>query len=266
MRRRLLFVTALMITLVAAATTTNRQAEGAFQGLNAAPSFAAAKSYAAGPDPVAAANHAAQPQNRFHHAYSPAETGGTDIYTMSADGSGQANLTNDPNSNDGFPAWSNDGAKIAWTQIANSTSDAEIFSMDADGTDRRDLSNDPATADFDPDWSPNGTLIVWARASVRATRHLGDALGRNEPDAADVRWVVRRNPSWSPDGTKIAFARSIGGPDDIFVMNADGSGVTNLTNVPTPRTTARHRHPTARGSRSLVAKRSSPWTPMAPTS
>jgi hypothetical protein len=32
-------------------------------------------------------------------------------------------------------------------------------------------------------------------------------------------------PSWSPDGTKIAFTR----PDEIFVMNADGSGQTQLT-------------------------------------
>jgi FG-GAP-like repeat/PASTA domain len=56
MRRRLLFVTALATILVAgAATTADRQAEGAFQGLNAAPSFAAAKSYAAGPDPVSVA-------------------------------------------------------------------------------------------------------------------------------------------------------------------------------------------------------------------
>jgi hypothetical protein len=55
MRRWLLFVTALATSLVAVATMANRQAEGAFQGLNAAPSFAAAKSYAAGPDPVSVA-------------------------------------------------------------------------------------------------------------------------------------------------------------------------------------------------------------------
>ena len=34
------------------------------------------------------------------------------------------------------------------------------------------------------------------------------------------------SPAWSPDGTRIAFSRS----SDIYVMNADGSGVTNLTN------------------------------------
>jgi WD40 repeat protein len=36
------------------------------------------------------------------------------------------------------------------------------------------------------------------------------------------------NPSWSPDGARIAFDRSA----DIHVMNADGSGVTTLTNNP----------------------------------
>ena len=37
---------------------------------------------------------------------------------------------------------------------------------------------------------------------------------------------------WSPDGTKIAFVRFYGGAGEIFVMNADGSGQTNLTNDP----------------------------------
>ena len=41
------------------------------------------------------------------------------------------------------------------------------------------------------------------------------------------------DPAWSPDGTRIAFAR-LDGPDNynIYVMNADGSGVTRLTAEP----------------------------------
>jgi hypothetical protein len=34
------------------------------------------------------------------------------------------------------------------------------------------------------------------------------------------------DPAWSPEGTRIAFARD----GDIYVINADGSGETNLTN------------------------------------
>jgi hypothetical protein len=37
-----------------------------------------------------------------------------------------------------------------------------------------------------------------------------------------------RNPAWSPDGTKIAFMRD----GDIWVMNADGSGLVQLTTDP----------------------------------
>ena len=41
-----------------------------------------------------------------------------------------------------------------------------------------------------------------------------------------------RDPSWSPDGEKIAFDRSdfTGESREIYVMNADGSGQTRLTN------------------------------------
>src|SRR5205085_1311417 len=40
------------------------------------------------------------------------------------------------------------------------------------------------------------------------------------------------HPRYSPDGSKIVFQRSTDGQPDIYVMNADGSGVTQLTNNP----------------------------------
>ncbi len=39
-------------------------------------------------------------------------------------------------------------------------------------------------------------------------------------------------PTWSPDGARIAFCAGRDGNNEIYVMNADGSGQTNITNNP----------------------------------
>ena len=39
-------------------------------------------------------------------------------------------------------------------------------------------------------------------------------------------------PEYSPDGSKIAFVSGRDGNGEIYLMNADGSGVKNLTNDP----------------------------------
>ena len=44
--------------------------------------------------------------------------------------------------------------------------------------------------------------------------------------------VNAETPEWSPDGTRIIFSAfgASGNGFDIFVMGADGSGITNLSN------------------------------------
>jgi TolB protein len=39
-------------------------------------------------------------------------------------------------------------------------------------------------------------------------------------------------PAWSPDGKKIAFLSERDGNPEIYVINADGSAQTRLTNNP----------------------------------
>ena len=79
-----------------------------------------------------------------------------------------------------------------------------------------------------PAWNNNATYL-----SYTANNHLykvkanGSALVQltNRPNLDNGR------QEWSPDGTKIAFSDSdaSGNPMDIWVMNADGSVLTNLT-------------------------------------
>jgi TolB protein len=58
-----------------------------------------------------------------------------------------------------------------------------------------------------------------------------DPQGNNLRSLGDL---FVEHPSWSPDGKRIAFMsqtfEAAGGNHEIFVMNADGSGVTRLTN------------------------------------
>ena len=44
-------------------------------------------------------------------------------------------------------------------------------------------------------------------------------------------------PTWSPDGRRIAFISNRDGPDQLFVMHADGTGVVRLTSGNTERDT-----------------------------
>ena len=90
--------------------------------------------------------------------------------------------------------------------------------------------------DRGPSWSSDGTKILFERGRPRDIFAMNaDGTGKTKL-TADPAWDFV--PQWSPDGGRIAFVRVIPGPGDsphggdeeIFIMNADGSGVKRLTN------------------------------------
>ena len=124
---------------------------------------------------------------------------------MNADGSGLANLTNDPSS-DSEPTWSPDGTKIAFSTNRGPTGDMEIFVMNADGTNPVNLTNSPAN-ESDPDWQPvQGT----PRSGPGPRAVLQGAEPRREEDrtgalaAAEGR--LRRQ---APSSTRARSAREV---------------------------------------------------------
>ena len=104
----------------------------------------------------------------------------------------------------------------------------EIFVMNADGTGVTQLTH-TTVHNFDPIWSPNGNQIAFGRVSgcfCAFSVVVINADGSGEKVLTDNGFPG----AWSPDGKRIVFASDRdGGRLQIFVMNADGTGVTQLT-------------------------------------
>ena len=203
-------------------------------------------------------------------AFAVNRDGDSDIYVMNAnDGSGVTLLTKDMevSAEDGSPVWSPDGERIAFisNRPVGEGDDAryvgqQIYVMNADGSGVDMLTNPLYDWEYVDDWyygsfrydysnylswSPDGQRIAFA------VNRDGDydiyVMNANDgsgvtPLTKELEFVAEdRSPAWSPDGERIAFTsnhRFIGEGDDaryvgeqIYVMNADGSGVTPLTNL-----------------------------------
>jgi Tol biopolymer transport system component len=190
----------------------------------------------------------------------------SNIWTMNPDGSSQTPLTKlTAGGADSFnPVWSPDGGKIAFrsaraldgSDAANINFTQNIWVMNADGSSPTPLTKLTAFAanSLHPVWSPDGSKIAF-----QSQRALNGSDAANANSTENI-WVMNADgsspapltkitasagdsftPAWSPDGSKITFAsaRALDGSDaantnttdNIWVMNADGSGVAPLTKV-----------------------------------
>ncbi|HXF98945.1 MAG TPA: hypothetical protein VNJ46_10075 [Gaiellaceae bacterium] len=110
----------------------------------------------------AGAAGAAFPGENGKIAFTSNRDGNLEVYVMNADGSGQANLS-DNAAADLQPAWSPDGSKIAFT--SDRDGNLEVYVMNAaDGSGQANLSQNDATLNFDPAWSPDGSKIAFTRS------------------------------------------------------------------------------------------------------
>jgi len=156
-----------------------------------------------------------------------------DLFVMKADGTDVVRLTTN-GSNEFSPDWSPDGTKIAYESDRDDPRPVtcfpncafKIYIMNADGTDERRLMNLPGLEGH-PDWSPDGKRITFhadRNGDGKSEIYVVPVEG-GEPclvvgDASD-----NTAPDWSPDGKMIAFDSDRDGDLDVFVVNADGSGL-----------------------------------------
>ena len=155
------------------------------------------------------------------------------VFAMNADGTEQTQLSSGDNF-DFDPTWSPNGQRIGFNRFPTDFSTSDILLMNADGTGLTNLTND-APYDFGAIWSPNGKQIAFASNrdgtdDAYVINVDGSGLKRLTTNA-----YVNAVTAWSPDGKQIAFSSYrdyvIGpvGDLELFVMNADGTNITQLT-------------------------------------
>ena len=127
-----------------------------------------------------------------------------DVFIMDANGSNEQNLTNGPDSYDGYPSWSPDGEWIAFESTRATPedfeppaydreriSDFDIWVMRADGTDPRNVTANLETLEKFPDWSSEGVVYTRDGAIV-----VTNPDGSIELDVSEETGLFGQFPAW----------------------------------------------------------------------
>lgn len=155
-----------------------------------------------------------------------------DIFSMSADGSGESvNLTNSPEK-DTQSAWSPDGSQIAW--LSGEDGNWNLFVMNADGSNKKQLTNDGRV--YDATWTVDGQIFThWDNPDVGCMNCVMDADGSNIKDAGGKGEIQRYLPFWTLDGHRVELAAvdMLTGDNEIYLVGEIYPDIFfNLTNNP----------------------------------
>ena len=142
------------------------------------------------------------------------------IHVVDIDGLNRTQITK--NADMRAPAVSPDGKRLAY--LSKLSCNYEIWVMDIDGSNQTQIT-DTNIDKGAPAWTSDGEQIVYSLDGdiwkVDTESKIPAILKDNE--------FNNYNPVFNPEGTKMAFVSDKEGSKDIWVMNADGTGMEQLT-------------------------------------
>ncbi|HXH27805.1 MAG TPA: hypothetical protein VNL37_02100, partial [Candidatus Polarisedimenticolia bacterium] len=153
-----------------------------------------------------------------------------DIYTQRVGGRNATPILNDPQRNERAPAFSPDGA---WIAFHEADTDGGIFVAGATGESVRRVTE----FGFHPAWSPDGRRLAFTTEEIfdPSTRQGDASLYVVDAGGGTPRKVVEGDavqPSWSPSGRRLLYWSNTGGQRDLFTVSAAGGDRVPLTNDP----------------------------------
>jgi Tol biopolymer transport system component len=164
-------------------------------------------------------------------AFANDQSGVSEIYLIKTNGEGLINLSQRDNAQT-FDDWSPSTDRL----LVSASSEVGISPLITDPERNTPQSlTDRSFPAGGGRWSPDGSKIaLMAMAPGTTTIDIfvldlasGEMINLTQSPSSD------RFPRWSPDGSKIAFVSDRDGNPEIYMMNADGSNLINLTNSPT---------------------------------
>ena len=117
-------------------------------------------------------------------------------------------------------------------------SDFEIYTMNPDGSNRTNITDENPITDYNPLWTADGRKIIYEAETVGQITDDTFELWTMNPDGSDKAILYANGTPEDiprgvhPDGSQIVVQSNETGNNEIFKMNADGTGKVNLTNHP----------------------------------